>query len=34
MSINDFKKTKQWHKEFKTLGYNPKLIFKQAKTKF
>ena len=34
MSINDFKKTKQWHRDFKTLGYNPKLIFKQAKTKF
>ena len=34
MSINDLKKTKQWHKEFKILGYNPKLIFKQAKTKF
>ena len=34
MSINDFKKTKQWHKEFKTLGYNPKLIFNKAKTKF
>ena len=34
MSINDFKKTKQWHKEFKALEYNPRLIFKQAKTKF
>mgnify|MGYP001303230785 CR=1 FL=1 len=34
MSIDDFKKTKQWHKDFKTLGYNPKLIFNKAKTKF
>ena len=32
MSINDFRNTKLWHKEFKTLSYNPKLIFKQAKT--
>ena len=34
MSINDFKKTKLWHKEFKNLGYDPKLIFKKAKTNF
>ncbi len=34
MSINDLKKTKLWHKEFKNLAYDPKLIFKQAKTKF
>ncbi len=34
MSINDFKKTKLWHKEFKNLGYDSKLIFKKAKTKF
>mgnify|MGYP000073374271 CR=1 FL=1 len=34
MSINDFKKTKLWHKEFKALGYDSKLIFKKAKTKF
>ena len=30
----DFKKTKLWHKEFKNLGYDSKLIFKKAKTKF
>ena len=34
MSIDDFKKTKLWHKEFKTAGYDTKLIFKRAKTKF
>ena len=34
MSVNDFKKTKLWHKEFKNLGYDSKLIFKKAKTKF
>ena len=34
MSINDFKKTKLWHKEFKALDYDSKLIFKKAKTKF
>ena len=34
MSINDFKKTKLWHKEFKALGYDSKLIFKKANTKF
>ena len=34
MSINDFKKTNLWHKEFKNLGYDSKLIFKKAKTKF
>ena len=34
MSINDFKKTKLWHKQFKALGYDSKLIFKKAKTKF
>ena len=34
MSINDFKKTKLWHKEFKNLGYDSKLIFEKAKTKF
>ena len=34
MSINDFRKTKLWHKEFKALGYDSKLIFKKAKTKF
>jgi len=34
MSINDFKKTRLWHKEFKALGYDSKLIFKKAKTKF
>ena len=33
MSINDLKKTKLWHKEFKNLAYDPELIFKQAKTK-
>ena len=34
MSINDFKKTKLWHEEFKALDYDSKLIFKKAKTKF
>ena len=34
MSINDFKKTKLWHKEFKALDYDSKLIFKKAMTKF
>ena len=34
MSINDFKKTKLLYKEFKNLGYDSKLIFKKAKTKF
>ena len=34
MSVNDFKKTKLWHKEFKNLGYDSRLIFKKAKTKF
>ena len=34
MLINDFKKTKLWHKELKTLEYDPKSIFKKAKTKF
>jgi len=34
MTINDLKKTKLWHKEFKSLGYDSKLIFKKAKTKF
>ena len=34
MSINDFKKTKLWHKEFKNLNYDSKLIFEKAKTKF
>ncbi len=34
MSVNDFKKTKLWHKEFKNLSYDSKLIFKKAKTKF
>ena len=34
MLIDDFKKTKLWHKELKTLEYNPKSIFRKAKTKF
>ena len=34
MLIDDFKKTKLWHKELKTVEYNPKSIFRKAKTKF